>query len=102
MLVTGQAGTGKSTKLRAVAALLPKRDVGLFNNALQTDRDAVEALLTFEQFELDDDGEETDTLVAQGVGVEISKLLDRLTDDIDGVVQTKLNTLSLSQMNIYR
>ena len=63
-----------------------------FTEALQTDRDAVQALLTFEQFELDDQGEATDTLVARGVGVEIASLLDRLTDGIDGVVQTKLDT----------
>jgi flagellar hook-associated protein 2 len=69
-------------------------DQDKFTAALQTDRDAVEALLTFEQFEVDPDtGEDTTVVAAQGVGVEISKLLDRLTDSIDGVVQTKLDTL---------
>ena len=69
-------------------------DEAKFRTALQTDRDAVEALLTLEQFELDPTtGEETTTIAAQGVGVELNKLMERLTDDIDGIVQSQLNVL---------
>jgi len=98
--LTGQFTSLSQIGIRVGQGARVEFDQEKFNTALQTDRDAVEALLTFEQFELDDEGEETDTIVAQGVGVEISKLLDRLTDDIDGVVQTKLNTLdSQVQLN---
>lgn len=92
--LTGQFTSLSQIGIRVGQGARVEFDQDKFNTALQTDRDAVEALLTFEQFELDPDtGEATDTLVAQGVGVEISKLLNRLTDDIDGVVQTKLDTL---------
>ncbi len=91
--LTGQFKSLSEIGIRVGQGARVEFDQDKFNQALQTDRDAVEALLTFEQFELDENGEETDTLVAQGVGVEISKLLDRLTDDIDGVVQGKLDTL---------
>lgn len=90
--LTGQYTSLSQIGIRVGQGARVEFDQDKFTTALQTDRDAVEALLTFEQFELDEDGEETDTIAAQGVGVEISKLLDRLTDDIDGVVQSKLDT----------
>lgn len=91
--LTGQFTSLAQIGIRVGQGARIEFDQSKFNEALQTDRDAVQALLTFEQFELDENGDETETLVAQGVGVEISKLLDRLTDGIDGVVQTKLDTL---------
>jgi flagellar hook-associated protein 2 len=91
--LTGQYTSLSEIGIRVGQGARVEFDQEKFNEAMQNDRDAVEALLTFEQFELDENGEETDTLVAQGVGVEISKILERLTDDIDGVVQNKLDTL---------
>lgn len=91
--LTGQFNSLSQIGIRVGQGARVEFDQEKFSNALQTDRESVEALLTFEQFELDEDGEATETIAAQGVGVEISKLLARLTDSIDGVVQTKLNTL---------
>ncbi|MEM9345233.1 MAG: flagellar filament capping protein FliD [Planctomycetota bacterium] len=99
--LTGQFTSLSQIGIRVGQGARVEFDQNKFTEALQTDRDAVEALLTFEQFEVDPDtGEDTDVIAAQGVGVEISKLLDRLTDDIDGVVQTRLDTLdSQVQLN---
>lgn len=91
--LTGQYTSLSQIGIRVGQGARVEFDQDKFTTALQTDRDAVEALLTFEQFEVDPDtGDDTDVIAAQGVGVEISKLLDRLTDDIDGIVQTKLDT----------
>jgi flagellar hook-associated protein 2 len=99
--LTGQYTSLSQIGIRVGQGARVEFDQDKFTTALQTDRDAVEALLTFEQFEIDPDtGEDTDVIAAQGVGVEISKLLDRLTDDIDGLLQTKLDTLdSQVQLN---
>ena len=99
--LTGQYTSLSQIGIRVGQGARVEFDQDKFTTALQTDRDAVEALLTFEQFEVDPDtGEDTDVIAAQGVGVEISKLLDRLTDDIDGLLQTKLDTLdSQVQLN---
>ncbi|MEO0475157.1 MAG: flagellar filament capping protein FliD [Planctomycetota bacterium] len=99
--LTGQFTSLSQIGIRVGQGARVEFDQTKFTEALQTDRDAVEALLTFEQFEVDPDtGEDTDVIAAQGVGVEISKLLDRLTDGIDGLVQTKLDTLdSQVQLN---
>lgn len=92
--LTGQYTSLSQIGIRVGAGARVEFDQDKFTTALQTDRDAVEALLTFEQFEVDPDtGDDTDVIAAQGVGVEISKLLARLTDDIDGLVQSKLDTL---------
>ncbi|MBX2851595.1 MAG: flagellar filament capping protein FliD [Phycisphaeraceae bacterium] len=99
--LTGQYTSLSQIGIRVGSGARVDFDQDKFTTALQTDRDAVEALLTFEQFEIDPDtGEDTDVVAAQGVGVEISKLLTRLTDSIDGVVQSKLDTLdSQVQLN---
>ncbi|MEM6260587.1 MAG: flagellar filament capping protein FliD, partial [Planctomycetota bacterium] len=99
--LTGQFTSLSQIGIRVGQGARVEFDQNKFTEALQTDRDAVEALLTFEQFEVDPDtGEDTDVIAAQGVGIEISKLLDRLTDDIDGLVQSKLDTLdSQVQLN---
>lgn len=91
--LTGQFTSLSQIGIRVGAGARVEFDESKFRTALETDRDAVEALLTFEQFELDEAGEETDTIAAQGIGVEISSLLERLTDSIDGTVQTKLDIL---------
>lgn len=91
--LSGQFTSLSQIGIRVGSGARVEFDQDKFTTALQTDRDAVEALLTFEQFEVDPDtGEDTDVIAAQGVGVEISKLLARITDDIDGLVQSKLNT----------
>ena len=92
--LTGQFTSLSQIGIRVGAGARIEFDQNRFTEALQADRDAVEALLTFEQFEIDPEtGEETTVVAAQGVGVEISRLLDRLTDDIDGLVQTQVDTL---------
>ena len=69
-------------------------DSSRFREALANDREAVEALFNFEQFEIDPEtGETTETLVAQGIGVEINNLLESLTDAIDGAVQQQIDVL---------
>jgi len=91
--LTGQYTSLSQIGIKVGAGARVEFDQDKFNTAMQTDRDAVEALLTHIQFELDEDGEETDVVASQGVGVEISRLLARLTDSIDGMVQSKLDTL---------
>ncbi|MEM9883741.1 MAG: flagellar filament capping protein FliD, partial [Planctomycetota bacterium] len=69
-------------------------DQAKFQEALAADADGVRDLFTFEQFELDPEtGEETDVLVARGVGVEIDDLLERLTDSVDGVLERQVQIL---------
>ncbi|MEM8739130.1 MAG: flagellar filament capping protein FliD [Planctomycetota bacterium] len=65
-----------------------------FQAALAADPDAVRDLFTFQQFEVDPEtGEETDVLVAQGVGVEINELLKTLTDSSNGVLENQVQIL---------
>lgn len=92
--LTGQFKMLAQVGIRVGAGAKLEFDEAKFREALNTDREAVEALFNFEQFAIDPvTGEETETLVAQGIGVEIDKLLDRLTDSIDGTVQQQLDVL---------
>ncbi|MEM6392584.1 MAG: flagellar filament capping protein FliD [Planctomycetota bacterium] len=70
-------------------------DQNAFTEALAEDRDAVEALFTFQQFAVDPEtGEEDrDTVIARGVGVELDELFDRFTRTGDGVVDGALDRL---------
>jgi flagellar hook-associated protein 2 len=69
-------------------------DQNKFQEALAADPEAVRELFTFEQFEIDPDtGEETDVVVARGVGVEINELLESLTDGTDGVIERQVEIL---------
>jgi flagellar hook-associated protein 2 len=69
-------------------------DQAKFTEALNTDPEAVRDLFTFEQFEVDaETGEDTDVVAAQGVGLEIQKLLADLTDSIDGPVQRQVDII---------
>lgn len=93
--LTGQFTSFAQIGIKVGVGAQVEFDETKFRTALQTDREAVEALLTFQQFEVDPDtGEDTDVVVAEGVGVELNNLLERLTDDIDGVVQSQLDVLS--------
>lgn len=75
-------------------------DQDKFLAAMETNPDAVKDLFSFEQFEVDPEtGEETDTIAAQGIGQEIDKLLDRLTDGVDGTIQSAVETLQ-RQVNL--
>lgn len=92
--LTGQYKALSQIGIRVGAGAKLEFDEAKFREAITNDREAVEALFNFEQFEVDPDtGEDTETLVAQGIGVEIEKLLDRLTDSIDGSVQRQLDVL---------
>ena len=65
-----------------------------FAEALATDPEAVRDLLTFEQFEVDPiTGEDTATVAARGVGIELNALLKDLTDSVDGPLQRQVDIL---------
>ena len=69
-------------------------DTGKLQQALAEDKDSVRELFTFEQFAEDPvTGEPTDELIAQGIGQEIDKLIERLTDVESGAVQQRIDTL---------
>ncbi|MEM9414462.1 MAG: flagellar filament capping protein FliD [Planctomycetota bacterium] len=92
--LTGQYKMLAQVGIRVGAGAKLEFDEAKFRQALTNDREGVEALFNFEQFEIDPDtGEATETLVAQGIGVEIDKLLERLTDTIDGSVQRQLDVI---------
>jgi flagellar hook-associated protein 2 len=63
--------------------------------ALETDPQGVRDLFTFEQFAIDPEtGEQDrDQVLARGIGVEISQLLDRLTRTGDGVVTEAVDVI---------
>jgi len=94
--LTGQFKSLAQIGIRVGAGAKLEIDQNKFTAALQQDREAVEALFNFEQFETSIDpvtGDETDVLIAQGIGKEIDKLLTRLTDSIDGTVQRQIDIL---------
>ncbi len=63
--------------------------------AIETDPDAVRDLFAFEQLGVDPETGEDDPeqIIAQGIAVEIDKLLDRLTDPEFGVLQSTVDRL---------
>ena len=70
-------------------------DQNKFAEALAADPDGVRDLFTLQQFAVDPEtGEETDEILAQGVGAEIDALLERLTDGTDGVIERQVEILS--------
>lgn len=69
-----------------------KLDSSKFQDALNTDREAVENLFTFVQTEEDEDNQLVVT--ARGVGVAIDELLERLTDTETGIIETRVNTIN--------
>lgn len=70
-------------------------DQNRFQEALLADPDGVRDLFTFEQFAVDAEtgDDDTETIVAQGVGVEISKLLKGLTDSADGILERQVQVI---------
>ncbi|MEO1235577.1 MAG: flagellar filament capping protein FliD [Planctomycetota bacterium] len=91
--------TGQFTSLAQVGITVGsgarlQLDAERFNAALAADPDGVRDLFTFQQFELDPEtGEETDVLVAQGVGVELNELLADLADPATGVLEAQVQIL---------
>jgi len=69
-----------------------KFDSTRFVEALNADRDGVEALLTFKETQTDSDTNET-ILAAGGFGARFNDLLGTLTDSVNGTVQLRLHTL---------
>jgi len=67
-------------------------DEARFQEALNADPGAVQALFTFKETETDQDTNET-TTVRAGIGVRIDELLERLTNTTNGVLQTRLDSL---------
>ena len=62
--------------------------------ALEADPDGVRDLFAFEQLAVDPEtGEETDEVVAQGVGRELDALLESLTDTETGVLERQVDIL---------
>jgi len=70
-----------------------KLDAAKFQNALSTDRDAVEQLFTFKTTEVNTKGETVTT--AKGVGVAIDELLDRLTNTEFGIIESRVSAIDL-------
>ena len=63
-----------------------------FAAALQSDRNAVEALFTFKETETDEVTGET-VISAAGVGARIDELLETLTDSATGTLQSRLDSM---------
>ncbi|MEM9116232.1 MAG: flagellar filament capping protein FliD, partial [Myxococcota bacterium] len=92
--LTGQFNSLAQVGIRVGQGARLQLDSEQFQAALQADPDGVRDLFTFEQFEVDPvTGEETDVLVARGVGVEIDELLERLTDSTDGILERQVQIL---------
>ncbi|GAB4108263.1 MAG: hypothetical protein Kow00105_14770 [Phycisphaeraceae bacterium] len=68
-----------------------KFDANKFQDALNTDREAVKNLFTFIETETDEDGETVTT--AQGVGKAIDALLERLTDTETGIIESRVSAI---------
>ncbi len=66
-------------------------DTAKFQDALSTDREAVNNLFTFKVTEKDDDGKTV--ITAKGVGVAIDELLKRLTDDENGIIESRVSSI---------
>ncbi|MEM1109312.1 MAG: flagellar filament capping protein FliD [Planctomycetota bacterium] len=92
--LTGQFNSLAEVGIRVGSGARLQIDEEQFAAALASDPDGVRDLFTFQQFEVDPDtGEETEVVVAQGVGVEIDQLLERLTDSTDGVLERQVQIL---------
>lgn len=92
--LTGQFSSLAEVGIRVGQGAKLSIDSEKFQAALAADPDGVRDLFTFEQFEIDPEtGEETDVVIAQGVGLEIDKLLERLTDGTDGVLERQVAIL---------
>jgi len=63
-----------------------------FNQALSTNRGAVESLFTFKETQEDEEGDQVTT--SRGIGVAIQETLDRLTDSSNGALQLKIDSIS--------
>lgn len=72
-------------------------DTAKFQSALAADRESVMNLFTFIQTETNDDGETVTT--AKGVGKAIDELLERLTNDETGIIETRVASID-SQLNL--
>lgn len=70
-------------------------DADKLRAALEADPDGVRDLFAFEQLAVDPEtGEETDEVLAQGVGREIDKLLENLTDSENGAIERQVEILN--------
>ncbi|MEM6854238.1 MAG: flagellar filament capping protein FliD [Planctomycetota bacterium] len=92
--LTGQFNSLAQVGIRVGQGARLQLDNEQFQAAIAADPQGVRDLFTFEQFEIDPEtGEETDVVVAQGVGVEIDELLERLTDSTDGILERQVQIL---------
>lgn len=92
--LTGQFNSLAQIGIRVGSGARLQIDQERFQAALASDPDGVRDLFTFEQFEVDPEtGEDTDVVVARGVGVEIDELLERLTDSTDGILERQVQIL---------
>jgi flagellar hook-associated protein 2 len=89
--LTGQFTALSQLGIRVGKDSVLEFDADKFRQALETDRDAVQAVFSFKETAKDADG---NTRVARaGVGVRIDEYLARLTDSIDGVFKSRVDTL---------
>ena len=90
--LTGSFTTLSQLGIRVVSGGRIEFDSEKFQNALATDRTAVQQLFTFKQQQRDSvTGEITTT--ASGIGVDLADLLKRMTDSVDGTVQRRIDTI---------
>ena len=73
-------------------------DSSRFESALANDRDAVQAVFTFEETETDADTNEL-TTTAAGIGVRFEQLLEDLTDATSGALQLRVDAIQ-SQVDL--
>lgn len=99
--LTGQFTALSQLGIRVGSGARLQFDESEFRQALTTDRDAVQALFTFEQFAIDPDtGEEdTSTVTARSVGVELRDLFEDFLDSENGLITTATDNIQ-AQINL--
>jgi len=93
--LTGQYNTLSQVGVTVGSGAKLSLDADKLQAALEADPEGVRDLFAFEQLAVDPDtGETTDEVVAQGVGREIDKLLENLTDTENGTIERQVEILN--------
>ena len=100
--LTGQFNALSQVGIRVGDGARLQLDSEQLQDALEADPDGVRDLFTFEQLAIDPEtGEETDEVLAQGIGRELEELLENLTDSENGVLERQVDILD-QQLDINR
>lgn len=77
-------------------------DEEILTAALEADPDGVRDLFTFEQLGVDPEtGEDTEEIIAQGIGRELDQLLENLTDSENGAIERQVDIID-QQLEVNR